>query len=91
MEKRSSTKINDSCTTGKVYDVYKAWCVDNTNGYAKSARDFRKNLAEHLGTAIDDLITHTNRGNFYRDYTLNNDAKIQYSKAYGYDDTALLT
>ena len=84
------SKINDGCTTGKVYDVYKAWCGDNTNGYAKSARDFRKNLAEYLGKNVDDLITHTSRGNFYRDYTLSNNTKLQYSRAYGYDDTALL-
>ena len=90
MEKRSGSKINDSCTTGKVYDVYKAWCGDNTNGYAKSAREFRKNLAEYLGKNVDDLITHTSRGNFYRDYTLSNNTKLQYSRAYGYDDTALL-
>lgn len=90
IEKRSGSKINDSCTTGKVYDVYKAWCCDNTNGYAKSARDFRKNLAEYLGKNVDDLITHTSRGNFYRDYTLSNNTKLQYSRAYGYDDTTLL-
>ncbi len=90
MERRFGSKINDSCTTGKVYDVYKAWCGDNTNGYAKSARDFRKNLAEYLGKNVDDLITHTSRGNFYRDYTLSNNTKLQYSRAYGYDDTALL-
>lgn len=81
MEKRFGSKINDSCTTGKVYDVYKAWCCDNTNGYAKSARDFRKNLAEYLGKNVDD---------FTHPYTLSNNTKLQYSRAYGYDDTALL-
>lgn len=91
MEKRSGTKINDSCTTGKVYDVYKAWCGDNTNGYAKSARDFRNKLAEYLNTNIENLITHTKKGNFYRDYTLNSSTKLQYSRTYGYDDTALLS
>lgn len=80
----------DGCTTGKVYAVYKAWCSDNNNGYAKTAREFRETLAEHLGRAYSDIITHTKRGNFYRDITLTTEAREQYRRAYGYDGTEFL-
>lgn len=80
----------DGCTTGKVYAVYKAWCADNNNGYAKTAREFRETLAVHLGRNYPDIITHTKRGNFYRDITLTAEAREQYRRAYGYDGTEFL-
>lgn len=81
----------DGCTTGKVYAVYKAWCADNNNGYAKTAREFREALAGHLGGTYKKIITHTKRGNFYRDITLTAEAREQYRRAYGYDGTDFLT
>ncbi len=87
MTERPHPKIEDGCTTGKVYDVYKAWCVDNTNGYAKTAGEFREQLAVYLGTDTDTIIVHTKHGNFYRKYTLNLGTKEQYQKAYGFDST----
>ncbi|MCQ2414064.1 MAG: phage/plasmid primase, P4 family [Clostridia bacterium] len=91
MTERPHPKIEDSCTTGKVYAVYKAWCADNANGYAKPAADFRGQLAEHIGAAPEDLIVHTKRGNFYRNYTLTLEAKSEYVRAYGYDSVAPFT
>lgn len=85
MEQRSGQKIADGCTTGKVFDVYRAWCTDNNNGYAKTAREFRDAISAYLGMAHSDLTVHTKKGNFYRDYTLTDAAKERYSKAYGSD------
>ena len=80
----------DGCTTGKVYAVYKAWCGDNNNGYAKTAREFREELAAHLGCAYPEIVAHTKKGNFYRDITLTAEAKEEYRRAYGYDATEFL-
>ena len=88
---RENRKITDNCTTGKIYDVYKAWCQDNNNGYAKTAREFRNAIADHLGKEHTDLVTHTRNGSFYQDYTLSHDAREHYSKAYGYDSSDFLT
>lgn len=41
MCERSDGKFNDSATTSRIYDVYKAWCHDNNNGFAKTAKEFR--------------------------------------------------
>jgi len=91
MEERSTTSITDGSTTGKIYAVYKAWCQDNNNGYAKTAKEFRDAIAVNLGKDYSDLIIHTRKGSFYRDYTLTEAAKAQYSKAYGYDGADFLS
>ncbi|MBS4008067.1 MAG: hypothetical protein KGZ45_06535 [Clostridium sp.] len=90
MEKRPGIKIHDNCTTGKVYDVYKAWCADNNHGYSKTAKEFRTEIAEHLNKAVSDMTTRRAQGMVYKDYTLTNDAKQQYAKAYGYDGAEFL-
>ena len=71
--------IKDTCTTGKVYDVYKAWCYDNNNGYAKTAKEFREALSSYLGTTYKDMTVHTEHGTCFRDYTLNEEAMEDYS------------
>ena len=63
-------KHKDNCTTGKLYDVYRAWCVDNNNGYAETARAFRDTLCEYLGKDDKELTVHTEIGTCYRDPSL---------------------
>ena len=77
--------IKDTCITGKVYDVYKAWCYDNNNGYAKTAKEFRDTLAGMLGSTFKELTVHTDKGTCYRNLTLTLDTKKQYHREYGYD------
>lgn len=79
-------KHKDNCTTGKLYDVYRAWCVDNNNGYAETARAFRDKLCEYLGRSYKELTIHTENGTCYRDYTLSLETKQQYVRVYGYDN-----
>jgi P4 family phage/plasmid primase-like protien len=91
MVERPELKIKDNCTTGKVYDVYKAWCTDNNHGYSKTAKEFRQDLSRHLNIPYADLITRRGKGgNFYIRYTLSDEAKENYRKAYGWDDIPLL-
>ncbi|NLI90549.1 MAG: DNA primase [Epulopiscium sp.] len=90
MEERPDLKIKDNCTTGKVYDVYKAWCSDNNHGYSKTAKEFREDLSNYLKTPHSDLITRRGKGgNFYIKYTLSDETKENYRRAYGYDDFTL--
>jgi P4 family phage/plasmid primase-like protien len=89
MCERPSDKIEDSCTTGKVYKVYKAWCADNNNGYAKTYKEFRDQLADYLGTTFYEMIAKRHTGTFYRSYTLDTEIKKQYAQVYGYDDFSL--
>ena len=86
MEERPEGRINDSCTTSRMYKVYKAWCQDNNNGYAKTAREFREELASHLGTTFKEMSVHCEKGTFYRNLTLTAETKKQYIREYGYDN-----
>lgn len=82
--------INSHCTTGRVYKVYRAWCLINNNGYAKSARDFRDDIANYLGGSYADITTRRKGNTYYRDYTLTEDIKHQYAKDYGYEEEEFL-
>ncbi len=66
MCKRENGKITDTCTTGKTYKVYKEWCRDNNNGYAKSYKEFREKLADHLSTSFVDMSVKRNDGTYRR-------------------------
>lgn len=84
-------KIRGGCTTGKIYDVYKAWCGDNNNGFARTAKEFRETLAGHLDTTFKDMIVRRGMGGtYYIGLTLTFEAKEQYKKAYGYDGSDFL-
>ena len=90
MTERPHGKIEDSCSTGRIFKVYKAWCYDNNNGYSKTAKEFRAMLADHLDTTFADMSVKRNNGTYYRNYTLNLGTKEQYAQAYGYDSTEFL-
>ena len=90
MCEREDGKITDACTTGKVYKVYKEWCRDNNNGFAKTYKEFRTKLADHLGITFEDMIVKRSSGTFYKDFTLTQECKKEYASAYGYDDIDFL-
>ncbi len=87
MVERPEGKVKDACTTGKVYKVYQEWCRDNNHGFAKTNREFREELSNYVGVSYQDLIVRRGKGgSFFKLYTLSDDAKDNYRKAYGYDD-----
>ncbi len=84
-------KINPHCTTGRIFKVYQAWCKDNNQGYAKTAKEFREELAVYLGTTCTDMTIRRNGNSYYRDYTITQETKEQYIREYGYDGTDFLS
>lgn len=90
MCERPGGRICDSCSTGKVYKVYRAWCGSNNNGYAKTAREFREELAEHLGTTFAEMTVKRNSGTYYRNLTLTQETKQDYAQVYGIDSATPL-
>lgn len=85
-DSRESKRDTDRCTTSRIYNVYRAWCYDNNHNYAKTAKEFRISLADYLNTTVKDMIVRRNFGMTYRDYTLTEETRNVYRKAYGYDD-----
>ena len=86
----TGSKINPHCTTGRIFRVYQAWCHENNHGYAKSAKEFRDELADYLGTTYADMTTRQKGNTYYRDYTLTLETKEHYSREYGFDTTEFL-
>ena len=78
-------KINPKCTTGKIYKVYQAYCKENNNGYAKTAREFREELADYFGTTFDEMTVKRQGNNYYKELSLTLEAKVQFEREYGYD------
>lgn len=75
----SDGKVNDySCTTGTIYKVYVAWCKNNNNGYARSSKEFREELAASMKTSFAEMSTRRHGNTFYKDLTLTEDAKTDY-------------
>lgn len=83
-------KINRHCTTGRIYRVYQAWCRENNNGYAKTAKEFREGLEEYLGRPYAELTARVKGNTYYRDYSLTQESKAQFSREYGYDGVEFL-
>lgn len=83
-------RINPHCTTGRIYRVYQAWCRENNNGFAKTAKEFCETLAAHLGCSYTDMTTRQKGNTFYKDYSLTLEAKEQYAREYGYDGAEFL-
>jgi phage/plasmid-associated DNA primase len=70
--------------------VYKEWCRDNNNGFAKTYKEFRTKLADYLVTTFENMIVKRNSGTFYKEYTLTTECKKEYQQVYGYDSTDFL-
>ena len=72
-------KIGGSCiTTGAIHKAYSQWCKANNNGYARSAKEFREELAAHLGTSFADMTTRIHGNTYYKEWTLTDDIQNDY-------------
>ena len=65
-------------TTGTIHKVYLQWCRANNNGYAKSAKEFRDELAAHHGTTFAEMTTRCHGNTYYKEWTLTDDAQDDY-------------
>ena len=65
-------------TATTVYSAYQGWCRDNNRGYAKSAREFKAELAAYLETEPQALTIRHRQGMVYRYYTLTRETAQQY-------------
>ena len=68
-------------TTGTIHKVYLQWCKSNNNGYARSAKEFRDELASHLGTRFADMTTRCHGNTYYKGWTLTEDAQNDFRQA----------
>lgn len=71
-------------TAMTVYSAYQGWCRDNNRGYAKSAREFKAELAAYLETEPQALTIRHREGMVYRHYTLTRETLHQYASGGAY-------
>ena len=83
-------RINRYCTTGRIFRVYQAWCKDNNNGYARTAKEFREELCSHMKCSYADMTTRQKGNTYYKEYGLSDEAKQQYAREYGYEEMDFL-
>ena len=62
-------------TTGKIHKAFLQWCRENNGGYAKSAKEFREELAAHLHTTFAEMSTRHRGNTYYKEWTLTADAQ----------------
>jgi phage/plasmid-associated DNA primase len=82
---RPNGKITDNCTTKKMYDVFKAWCKDNNNGYTISKQEFNKELISFFKVSDIKHIEKKLNGTRYYIFTLTTETKQDYPIIYGVD------
>lgn len=82
---RPGAIIEDSCTTKKMYDVFKAWCKDHNGGTVISKINFNKELCQIINCEKKHLIKRTKVNSFYI-FTLNDQTKDKYKAVYGDDN-----
>lgn len=79
IERPNKGKIEDHCTTARLYKVYEAWCIDNNNGYKETNQEVKK-ILKKLGKGE---TKKTNGGyDYYKAITLSNEAKRDYESVY---------
>jgi P4 family phage/plasmid primase-like protien len=72
-------KIGGSCiTTGAIHKAYLQWCKANNNGYARSSKEFRDELAAYLGTTFAEMTTRRHGNTYYKEWTLTTDTQDDY-------------
>lgn len=77
-ELKNGKNIKDSCTTTKIYEVFKNWCKDNNGGYTATKQEFNKELMQKFNAKdIKDIQSKIN-GNRYYIFTLTTDTKNEY-------------
>ena len=67
-------------TTGKIHKAYVLWCRNNNNGYSKSAKEFRDELASHLDSTFADMTTRIHGNTYYKEWTLTEDIQDDYAQ-----------
>ena len=69
-------------TVARIYDVYKEWCKDYNNGYAKTLKEFRDAVCEIARDEYIRITVHKRQGTAFRSYVLDPEIKQHYWPAY---------
>ena len=64
----------DCDTVTSVIRIYRKWCVQNSNGYAKTKKEFKETYADYLNIPMDDAIVRRGQGSYFSHYRVTQEA-----------------
>lgn len=64
----------DCDTVTSVIRIYRKWCVQNSNGYAKTKKEFKETYADYLNIPMDDAIVRRGQGSYFAHYRVTQQA-----------------
>ena len=64
--------------------------VQGEQSWARTAKEFREQLAGYLGGTFADVTTRQKGNTYYKDFTITEETKELYAKEYGYEETEFL-
>ena len=69
-------------TVSRIYDVYREWCSDYNNGYAKSIKEFRETIADCFGKSYSEITVHKKNGTYFQNLWLIPHVRDHYWRAF---------
>ena len=87
MEKREFPGVipsNDKSNIKTVFLVYRRWCGDNNNGFAKTFKEFKECYAGFTGVEVKNISKRTGNGMSLLEYKLTDEAISDYTNDYDF-------
>ena len=75
MVRKDDAKLASRNTVSYVYSVYREYCTENNNGYRKTLKEFKTEIAEYLGISMEEMLGHNDRGTCFKRYDLSEETK----------------
>ena len=64
----------DADTVTSVIRIYRKWCVQNSNGYAKTKKEFKETYADYFNIPLEDAIVRRGQGSYFAHYRVTQEA-----------------
>ena len=78
MVRKDNGKLASHNTVSQIYSVYRDYCNDNNNGYRKTLKEFKTEIAEYLGISTEEMLGHNDRGTCFKRYDLSKEAEREF-------------
>lgn len=65
-------------TTRDIYNAYLSYCKVNNNNFSRTNKELRDGIAKYYNIDTKDIIVHKTNGNYYKNITLNDNAKSDF-------------
>ena len=78
MIRKDDGKLSGRRTVSSIYHAYREYCHENNNGYAKTLKEFKAEIADYLEISVEDMLGHSENGTCFKSYDLSEAAFREY-------------